>query len=283
MWMKKNTKSTTPPRPVSGGRALWSLLWKVALVALLVYGALQLFVRTNYFRLRVEAELSRMTGMEMRVGRIRATESLNLKLRDVISVSNDAGLEARTVRIRWRFFRPEGVSMLESLRVDGLALTFAPDEKGVIQPAFLGRMSRMILESSGTSLKDVQREATVSEPKKNANDEDSASSWMSGPVEIRWASARWQDAAGNMLASASNMELAWMSMALPNGGQVSHVDCQAGEVKLASGARITGLHVELIDAGDRQFLVNLDASDWGTAPKPRSPESEFRELMDAMD
>ena len=282
MWRNKPSKSR--PRPLSGWRVLGSLLWKLALAAVLIYGALQLFVRTNYFRLRVEAELSRMTGMEMRVGRIRATESLNLKLRDVISVSNDAGLEARTVRIRWRFFRPEGVSMLESLRIDGLALTFAPDEKGVIQPAFLGRMSRMILESSGGGLKDIQSEATLPEtPKKTDEDTAKASPWMSGPVEIRWASARWQDAAGNMLASASNMELAWMSMALPNGGQVSHVDCRAGEVKLANGARITGLHVVLIDAGDRQFLVNLEASDWGTIPPPRSPETEFRELMDAMD
>lgn len=283
MW--RNKQSTNRPRPVSGGwRVLWSLLWRLALAALLVYGVLQLFVRTNYFRLRVEAELSRMTGMEMRVGRIRATESLNLKLRDVISVSKDAGLEARTVRIRWRWFRPEGVSMLESLRIDGLSLTFAPDEKGVIQPAFLGRMSRMILDSSGAGLEDIQREAALpAKTDKPDVDSANASPWMSGPVEIRWASARWQDAAGNMLASASNLELAWMSMALPNGGQVSHVDCRAGEVKLANGARITGLHVELIDAGDRQFLVNLDASDWGTTPPPRSPETEFREMMDAMD
>ena len=282
MW--RNKPSTSRPRPLSGWRVLGSLLWKLALAAVLIYGALQLFVRTNYFRLRVEAELSRMTGMEMRVGRIRATESLNLKLRDVISVSNDAGLEARTVRIRWRFFRPEGVSMLESLRIDGLALTFAPDEKGVIQPAFLGRMSRMILESSGGGLKDIQSDASLPEkPEKTDENTSKASRWMSGPVEIRWASARWQDAAGNMLASASNMELAWMSMALPNGGQVSHVDCRAEEVKLANGARITGLHVELIDAGDRQFLVSLEASDWGTIPPPRSPETEFRELMDAME
>ena len=46
--------------------------------------------------IRGEAELSRMAGMEMRVGRIRATESLNLKLRDVISVSKDAGIEGAT-------------------------------------------------------------------------------------------------------------------------------------------------------------------------------------------
>ena len=70
---------------------------KLALVVLLVYGALQVLVRTDFFRSRVEAELSRLAGMEMRVGRIRATESLNLRIRDVIGVSKVAGIEARTV------------------------------------------------------------------------------------------------------------------------------------------------------------------------------------------
>ena len=93
---------------------------------------------------------------------------------------------------------------------------------------------------------------------------------------------RWQDAAGNLQASVSGMELAWRAMELPDGGQVSHVDCRAAEVKVVNGPRITGLHVELIDAGDRQFLVNLDAADWGAAQKPRSAEAEFREMLDNM-
>lgn len=282
--MKKKREGAESPRGASGCRALCALLGKLALAALLAYGALQLFVRTNYFRSRVEAELSRMAGMEMRVGRIRATESLNLKLRDVISVSKDAGIEARTVRIRWRLFRPEGVSMLESVRVDGLALTFAPDAEGVVQPAFLGRMSRMILDSAGARLPEMPPAAEPPGAAAAADGEaPAASPWMSGPVEIRWASARWQDAAGNLLASASNMELAWMSMVLPNGGQVAHVDCRAGEVKIANGPKIAGLRVELIDAGDRQYLVNLDAADWGAAQRPRRAEAEWRELLDAMD
>ena len=56
---------------------MWTRLWKLGLAVLLIYGALQVLVRTDFFRARVEAELSRLTGMEMRVGRIRATESLN--------------------------------------------------------------------------------------------------------------------------------------------------------------------------------------------------------------
>lgn len=270
-----------PARPASGCRVAWALLWKLALVLLLAYGALQLFARTSFFRARVEAELSRLTGMEMRAGRIRATESLNLRIRDVISVSEDAGLEARTVRIRWRLFRPKGVSMLESLRVDGLAVTFAPDAAGVVQPAFLGRMSRMVLDSAGASLPEAVGEAEPPDADPPAADED-APEWMGGPVEIRWASARWQDAAGNLLASVSNMELIWVAMALPNGGRVAHLDCRAAEVKVVNGPRITGLHMELLDAGDRQFLVALDASDWGGARKPAAAAAEYRELLDAM-
>lgn len=269
-------------RPASGCRVVWSLSWKLALALLLVYGALQLFVRTSFFRSRVEAELSRLTGMEMRAGRIRATESLNLRIRDVISVSKDAGLEARIVRIRWRLFRPKGVSMLESVRVDGLAVTFAPDAEGVVQPAFLGRVSRMVLDSVGASLPDAAGAVKPPDADPPAADED-APEGMGGPVEIRWASARWQDAAGNLLASVSNLELIWVAMALPNGGRVSHLDCRAAEVKVVNGPRITGLHVELLDAGDRQFLVTLDASDWGGARKPRAAEVEYRELLDAMD
>ncbi|NCA83585.1 MAG: hypothetical protein EOM72_12750 [Opitutae bacterium] len=269
-------------RPASGCRAIWALLWKLALLLLLVYGALQLFVRTGFFRARVEAELSRLTGMEMRAGRIRATESLNLRIRDVISVSKDAGLEARTVRIRWRLFRPQGVSMLESVRVDGLAVTFAPDEEGVVQPAFLGRVSRMVLDSAGASLPDAAGAMAPPDADSPAAGGDFPEK-MGGPVEIRWASARWQDAAGNLLASVSNLELIWVAMALPNGGRVSHLDCRAAEVKVVNGPRITGLHVELLDAGGRRFLMDLDASDWGAARKPRAAAADYRELLDAMD
>ena len=137
-------------RAACGGLCRW--LWRLALVLLACYGLLQAGVRTDAFRRRVERELSRVTGMEMQVGRIRATESLNLRIRDVISRTADGGLEARLVRVRWRIFRPRGEPMLESVRVSGLALTFAPDAAGTIQPAFLEAFARTAYEWAGVRL-----------------------------------------------------------------------------------------------------------------------------------
>lgn len=72
-------------------------------------------------------------------------------------------------------------------------------------------------------------------------------------------------------------------MAAANGRRVAHVDCRAAEVKVENGPRITGLHVELIDAGDQWFLVDLGATDWGSAPPPAPAAADYRDLLDAMD
>ena len=94
---------------------------------------------------------------------------------------------------------------------------------------------------------------------------------------------RWQDEEGNLLASVSGMDLTWMSETTPNGGRISHVECRAAEIKVVDGPKITGFHVELVEAGGKQFLVKLDAADWGGAPPPKSPAAECRKLLDAMD
>ncbi len=277
MWRKKPEAVS---RPFSAARSLWAFFWKLALAVALVYGALQVLVRTSFFRSRVEAELSRLAGMEIRVGRIRATESLNLRIRDAIGVSEVAGIEARLARIRWRLFRPRGEPMLESVRVDGLALTIAPDEKGAIQPAFLDQLSRKVFEWSGTPLpKGVEAE----DQKSAALSEHALEEWIRGPLIFRDVSIRWQDAKGNLQAAISGMDVTWMSVKTPNGGRVSHLECRAGEIKVVAGPRITGLHVELVEADGKQFLVDLSASDWGASPPSGNPESEARELLDAMD
>ena len=287
MWLKKKRDAAggAAARTSSGCRILCSLLWKLALAVLLVYGALHVFVRTAYFRFRVEAELSRLAGMEMRTGRIRATESLNLRIRDVISVSEFSGIEARLVRIRWHWFRPRGASMLESVRVDGLAITIGPDENGVIQPQFFTPMAKKLLDWTGVPLPAGVVPAAPKNTVKTAEEGMGLQAFRSGGplVVLHGVSARLQDANGNVQASVSGMDLAWASMELPNGGRVSHVDCHAAEIKVVKGPQIAGLHVELIDAGDKQFLVDLDAADWGGLSPPKPPGAEARELLDAMD
>ena len=59
MWLKKKREGA-PAKTSSGCRLLCSLLWKLALAVLLVYGAIHVFVRTSFFRSKVEAELSRL-------------------------------------------------------------------------------------------------------------------------------------------------------------------------------------------------------------------------------
>ncbi len=278
-------------RFASGCRVLWSLLWKLGLVVLLFYGALQLWVRTDSFRSRVEKELSSVTGLEMRVGRIRATESLNLKIRDIISVSDVAGIEVRVARLRWRWFRPKGVSMLESLRVQGLAITIAPDENGVLQPAFLGSLSQQVFDWTGISLPAPSPErtegvATTTEEKPVEEGVDVSSAFASlgvGPLSFRDVSIRWQDAEGRPVASISGLDATRMSMELSNGEQVAHVDCTVREVAVANGPRISGLHLEWLEADGRWFLMDLNAEDWGGTPRPKSEVEEYRELLDAMD
>ena len=283
MWSKPQKPSA---RPFSIGRTIWSFSWKLALGVLLLYGMLHVWVRTDCFRTRVERELSRLTGMEIRVGRIRATESLNLRIRDAISVSDDAGIEARLIRIRWRLFRPKGAPMLESIRVDGMSLTFAPDAEGNIQPSFVRGLSQNMLAWSGVEIDGASPPEAASggakAPEAAAPENPPPAFGIPIPrISLRKGSVRWQDAQGNLQASASGLELDWTAMELPGGGRVGHLDCRAAEVKVANGPKIAGLHLELIDAAGRQYLVALDAADWGSAHPPRSKEAEYRKLLDA--
>lgn len=272
-------------QPFSVGRALGAFSWKLALVLALAYGFLQVVVRTDFFRSQVEAELSHLAGMEIRVGRIRATESLNLRIRDAIGVSEVAGIESRLARIRWRLFRPRGEPMLESVRVDGLALTIAPSADGTIQPAILGKLSLKVFEWTGVPL---PPDAAAAEEKKTAGEAEKDAQkpmedWIRGPLIFRNVSVRWQDAQGNVQASASGLDVTWMSVVTPNGGRLSHIECRAAEIKVVNGPKIKGLHVEWIEAGGKQFLVALEAADWGGAQPPRGAAAEYRELLDAMD
>ena len=258
------------------GRWFRRVVWRAALALVLGYGALQLAVRSNYFRTRVEAELTRVTGMPVRVGRIRATESLNLRIRDVISVAEEAGFEARLIRVRW----PRGEPLLESVRVDGLALTFAPDGEGEIQPAFLGDYARTAFEWAG-----VRMEAPAERP---AEDRPQAKPPGRGvrktpQVVLRGMSIRFVDAKGNLQGSMRGVDVSWTAMSLPEGGRISYASCRIEEVRMANGARITGLRVKLIDTGDRQYLAGLDADNWGALPAPGNREKEYRQLLDSMD
>ena len=274
-------------RTHSPARTLGAWAWKLALVLALVYGALQVLVRTDVFRAQVEGELSRLAGMEVRIGRMRATEALNLKIRDTIGISDVAGIEARVARVRWRLFRPRGAPMLESVRVDGLALTIAPDETGAIQPTFMAPLSRSVFAWTGLpapkELAAAQEPAAVAAPASKTNSPRALEDWLGGPLVLQNVSVRWQDAQGRLQASVSGMDVVWTPLVTPKGRRVSHLDCRMGELKVVNGPRIADLHLELVAVEGQRFLVDLQAADWGGAAPAAAPAAAARELLDAMD
>lgn len=274
-------------RSPSLGRALGSWFWKLALVLALAYGALQILVRTDVFRAQVEDELSRLAGMEVRIGRMRATETLNLKIRDTIGISDVAGIEARVARVRWRLFRPRGAPMLDSVRVDGLALTIAPDETGAVQPAFMAPLSRSVFAWTGLTapkeLAAAQAPADAAAPARKTSASRALEDWLGGPLVLQDVSVRWQDAQGRLQASVSGLDVVWTPLVTPKGRRVSHLDCRAAEIKVVNGPRIADLRLEMVAVEGQRFLVNLQAADWGGAEPPPAPGAEARELLDAMD
>ena len=251
------------------GRRRGCRVWSLLLAALLAYGAAQVFVRTGVFRSLVEARLSRLAGMEVRTGRIRATASLNLRIRDVMAVSDRAGFEARLVRIRWRLFRPRGASLLESVRVDGLTLTAAPGADSGLQPAFLGNWPGRLLARAGLPVP-----ADLAEPARP--DRAAAGGPVAGlrvpRVVLSGVSLQVLDAQGQGQVAAAGMEIAWTALELADGRVVAHLGCRAAELKVAGRPRIVGLRLELLEAAGQRFLLALDAADWGGL-KPAGQES----------
>ncbi len=274
-------------RSSSLGRTLGSWAWKLVLVLALVYGALQILVRTDVFRAQVEDELSRLAGMEVRIGRMRATESLNLKIRDTIGISDVAGIEARVARVRWRLFRPRSAPMLDSVRVDGLALTIAPDATGAIQPAFMEPLSRSVFAWTGLTapkeLAAAKAPADAAAPARKTGAPRALEDWLGGPLVLQDVSVRWQDAQGRLLASVSGLDVVWTPLVTPRGRRVSHLDLRAAEIQVVNGPRIADLRLEMVAVEEQRFLVNLQAADWGGVEPPPSPAAEARELLDAMD
>jgi hypothetical protein len=262
----------------------WRLVWMLLLAVLLVYVGIHLWVRSPWFENWVEERLSELVGMEIQVGRIRATEALNLKLRDLIGMTELAGVEAKVVRVRWRLFRHEGDPWLESIRVDGGSITVAPDRRGRIQPVFLSRWMEQLpawLEAGA-----VVREETDVALAAGGEDgvEPSSPLRMQLPyLRIQWGSVRICDAQGAERLMADGVSLERSVMTLPDGRKLMHTQADIQRIKLFGGSQLLGMHVEFMELDGRLFVVACEARDWGDVPQPVSKAEEYLALLDAMD
>lgn len=308
----KEAPSAIPNLTKSDRRVLfWLAVLRIVVVlagvAAVLYLAAQVVARTEWMRRYLEGELSKLSGMPVRIdGRVRATEALNLRARDVISFEGDSGLSVGILRIRWRLFPPQGESHVESVWAENVRLTLTVGEDGTLRPAFLGACGRQAASYLGIpAFSHEAGEETTGEGGEIAGlaaldgGEGAKKTHRKLSVvpllRVQNATVRWLDAKGDVLASTSGIDMTWRTLALPEIGMnpvlgpddawsVSHLRGYAASVSVPPSINITGLRLELIHAGDRQFLSHLSADDWGKHPPPRNPSAltpDVEMLLDA--
>lgn len=123
----------------SAGKPVWRAILIAVAAAAILYGVAQAGIRSPWFRVAVERRLSEASGMEVRVGRIRPTESLNLRIGDISALEDRAGMEVKVLRVKWSFLASRTGSHIRKLVVEDAVLTMAPDDEGNLLPAFAGQ------------------------------------------------------------------------------------------------------------------------------------------------
>ena len=179
----------------------------VLLAAALLYGAAHAAIRSPWFRVAVERRLSQMTGMEVRVGSIRTTESLNLRLGDISALEDRAGMEIHVMRVKWTLFPLH----IRRLIVEDAVLTMAPDQEQHLLPkvvgdqawAFLGHLTQGLVPMIAPVPEELR-----TEPRKPAPQPP-----FGGQIErirqIRLVRSMFsiRDASGRERASAKDLEI----------------------------------------------------------------------------
>jgi hypothetical protein len=278
------------------------IVWIAIAVAALLYGAAQAAIRSPWFRVAVERRLSKATGMEVRVGRIRPTESLNLRISDISVLEDRAGMEVKVLRVKWTFLARRGFSRIRKLIVEDAVLTMAPDDEGNLLPSFVGDRAWELV--SGLTQGRLQ----------NPPDADAANGHGPGgtvPVREGDAPARTggqtsrdfagirnvrlirgtfslRDAGGNERASAKDVEIGRRIDLDAEGRRVERWNVQAAMLS-AEGMQLPNLDWSAEFTEEGGWNVTRFASDgwsaWSPAESPDGVErttEEYRKLLDSI-
>ena len=259
------------------------ILWGVLLAAVLLYGGVQAGIRSPWFRVAVERRLSKWAGMEVRIGDIRATESLNLRIGRISALDEHAGMEVRVLRVKWSFFAPRGLSRIHKLSAEDVTLTMAPDDEGRLLPAFVGDRAWALL---GRLTQGMVPAVPVPGDLPGAGPGPAPRIGGIPHVRIVRGVFSLRDASGRERASARDLELDRRVGRDADGRPVEHLDVQAA-VLTVEGMQLTGVDwaAERTEGSDWTVL-RFSSDDWsGWAPADASTleatAGEYRELFDS--
>lgn len=266
---------------ISAGRVLWGVF---ALAAVL-YGLAQAAIRSPWFRAAVERRLSEAAGMEVRVGRIRATESLNLRIGDIGALDERAGMEVRVLRVKWSFFAPRGFSRIRKVSAEDAVLTIAPDGEGRLLPAFAGGLVR---ELAGRLAPDLVPDMAQGSPETSGEPEPEGEGVRGGAIpHLRLVRGVFslRDASGGERASAKDVEIDRFAVADAEGRPSERWEIRAAEFAV-EGMRLTGVDCAAEREGQGQWRVTRFESDgwsgWSPASNVERATEDYRALLDSI-
>lgn len=277
-------------------KLLGRILWIAIAVAAVLYGIAQAAVRSPWFRVAVERRLSNAAGMEVRVGRIRPTESLNLRLSDITALEDRAGLEVKVIRIKWTFFARRGFSRIRKLIVEDAVLTMAPDGDGRLLPSFAGDRAWELV--SGLTQGRLPGPAEQPASGAGAGEAVDATARAGGGMQREFGGIRdvrlvrgtfsLRDAGGNERASAKDVDIVRHVGFGEDGRRVEHWEVQAAMLS-AEGMQLPNLDwaAEFTEAGGWNVtrFASDGWSDWAPAAPPDAMDrtaEQYRELLDSI-
>lgn len=278
-------------------KLLGRILWIAIAVAAVLYGVAQAGLRSPWFRVAVERRLSNAAGMEVRVGRIRPTESLNLRISDISVLEDRAGMEVKVLRVKWTFFARRGFSRVRKIIVEDAVLTMAPDEQGELLPAFVGERTWELVSSltqgrlQNAAETPGENEGTgFAVPADGGKDGGRMYREFGGIRNVRLLRGTFslRDANGNERASAKDVDISRKIDFGTDGRKVEHWDVQAAMLS-AEGMQLPNLDwaADFTEAGGWNITrFSSDGwSDWGPAPSQEEMErttEKYRELFDSI-
>lgn len=261
------------------------IAWGVLLAAVALYGGAQAGIRSPWFRVAVERRLSKLAGMEVRVGDIRATESLNLRIGGISALDDRAGMEVRVLRVKWSWFARQGFSRIHKLSAEDVTLTMSPDEEGRLLPSFVGDHAWSLV---GRLTQGMVPAMPMPEtwPERG---EEPREHRIGGIPHIRCVRGVFslRDASGRERASARDLELDRRVERDADGRLVERLEVQAAVLSV-EGMQLTGVDwaAERTEGGD--WNVSRFASDGWSGWAPADAEGAdaagemYRELLDSI-
>lgn len=273
-------------------KLFWRAIRIAIAVAAVLYGGAQAGIRSPWFRVAVERRLSNLAGMEVRVGRIRPTESLNLRISDVSSLENNAGMEVRVLRVKWSFFAPRGFFRVRKLVAEDAVLTMSPDAAGNMQPAFAGdRAWEMVGHLSRGLEPDIQRTADLPGGGENAGGTPPGigRGFASMPdFRLLRCVFSLRDANGRERVSAKDVEINRTVGLDADGRPEEHWEVQAAVLSV-EGMQLTGIDWVADRTADGEWKVSRFASsDWsgwtaaGEGGDVEDATEKYRALLDSI-